>query len=631
MNCCCDKKEQAITIVKGNDTNANGTHLLSIYLTDPLIDLSQATATFTLCGITQTFDDLSEGVIYVDYTNKQTSQMPVGINYGTLNILENGNIISTLDNMIAFNVVKNVHGDALGTQPYHYTFDVKQSGETILNVSVEAGVSVEVGSTETLPPGSEAYVQNVGTPNHIKLKFGIPEGEKGEDGDEGPEGPEGPAGKDAKINGVNTLTLKATNGVQLNQSGDTANIDGKPLQDGISDINSKIPSSASSSNKLADVDFVNSSINNMAAFYVTSDVSGDPFPTRASLVAGPWYFRGQTRQPTQNDYALVTEDETHDDMTSRFMYDGTQWVWQYTLNNTQFTQAQIDAINSGITESLVNKIGQNESNITTLQNTKQDNINDLATIRSGAAAGATAVQPNQLGTAAYENANAFATSAQGSKADSALQGVQINGADLTPDTNQKVNIPLATNSDLGVARANQSFGTYMSNGTMCIWKASGDEIVAKTQNYKPIVPSLVDKAVMEGLGNNALTWTDAYKASARNTIGAEAQSTIQTLSATDSITLADNTIYNGGEQTALTIALPATDTIGFICDVDFSSGNTATTLSYSLPDIFWEGVDVAYDSTAQKNIFTPVANKRYTIIFYYDGVNYNGRVGGVYC
>ena len=105
--------------------------------------------------------------------------------------------------------------------------------------------------------------------------------------------------------------------------------------------------------------------------------------------------------------------------------------------------------------------------------------------------------------------------------------------------------------------------------------------------------------------------------------------TIQDLSATDSITLADNTIYNGGEQTALTITLPTTDTIGFICEVDFSSGSAATTLSYSLPDIFWEGTDVAHDSTAQKNIFKPVENKRYTIIFYFDGVNYNGRVGGV--
>ena len=105
--------------------------------------------------------------------------------------------------------------------------------------------------------------------------------------------------------------------------------------------------------------------------------------------------------------------------------------------------------------------------------------------------------------------------------------------------------------------------------------------------------------------------------------------TIQDLSTTDSITLADNTIYNGGEQTALTITLPTTDTIGFICEVDFSSGSAATTLSYSLPDIFWEGTDVAYDSTAQKNIFKPVENKRYTIIFYFDGVNYNGCVGGV--
>lgn len=411
MNCCCDKKEQCITIVKGNDTNANGKHLLSIYLTDPLIDLSQATATFTLCGIKQTFEDLSEGVIHIDYSNQQTGQMPLGINYGTLNIIENGSIISTIDNMIAFNVVKNVHGDALGTQPYHYTFEVKQAGETILNVLVEAGVSVEVGTTTTLPAGSDATVENVGTPNHLVLNFGIPQGEKGEKGEDGEqgekgedgaEGPQGPAGKDgvdgkdAKINGVNTLTLNATNGIQLNQSGDTASIDGKPLQDSISEINSKIPSSASSSNKLTDVDYVNSSINNMAAFYITSDVAGDPFATRADLIAGPYYFRGQLRQPTQNDYALVTEDETHDDMTSRFMYDGTQWVWQYTLNNTQFTQAQIEAINSGITESLVNKIGQNESSITNLQNTKQDTINDLATIRSGASAGATAVQPAAL-------------------------------------------------------------------------------------------------------------------------------------------------------------------------------------------------------------------------------------------
>lgn len=102
----------------------------------------------------------------------------------------------------------------------------------------------------------------------------------------------------------------------------------------------------------------------------------------------------------------------------------------------------------------------------------------------------------------------------------------------------------------------------------------------------------------------------------------EAQSTIQTLSATDSITLSDNTIYNGGEQTALTIALPATDTVGFICEIDFTSGTTATTLSYP-NTIKWIGDDVA------NNVFIPVASKRYTIICAYDGVNYRFTVKGM--
>lgn len=205
----------------------------------------------------------------------------------------------------------------------------------------------------------------------------------------------------------------------------------------IDSIESLIPNQASSSNQLADKDFVNSSINNMSAFYITSDVAGDPFATRATLIAGPYYFRGQLRTPTQNDYALVSEDETHDDMTSRYMYDGGQWVWQYTLNNTNFTQAQIDAINSGITDVLVAKITTNETAINnhiadktnphevtkaqvglgnvdntsdlnkpistatqTALNSKQNTISDLATIRSGASAGATAVQPADLATVA---------------------------------------------------------------------------------------------------------------------------------------------------------------------------------------------------------------------------------------
>lgn len=100
------------------------------------------------------------------------------------------------------------------------------------------------------------------------------------------------------------------------------------------------------------------------------------------------------------------------------------------------------------------------------------------------------------------------------------------------------------------------------------------------------------------------------------------KTTVQALDATDSITLADNTIYNGSTQTSLTIALPATDSVDFICEIDFSSGGTATTLSYP-NTIKWIGDDIS------SNVFVPVTNKRYTIIVAYDGVNYRATVKGV--
>ena len=63
-----------------------------------------------------------------------------------------------------------------------------------------------------------------------------------------------------------------------------------------------------------------------------------------------------------------------------------------------FTQAQWDALNSGITSGLVTKLSALPTNaeLTTLLAGKQAVIVDLQTIREGAAAGATAVQPAAL-------------------------------------------------------------------------------------------------------------------------------------------------------------------------------------------------------------------------------------------
>lgn len=312
------------------------------------------------------------------------------------------------------------------------------------------------------------------------------------------------------------------------------------LQSSVQAIQVLIPNGASVDNKLASESFVNSSINNMAAFYDTADAQGNPFATKAALVAGPWYNKGELRTPTTNDYALVSEDETHDDATSRFMYDGTQWVWQYTLNNTTFTQAQLDALNSTATLSKINQIATNTSSIgdltslqtsaktstvaaiNELQTGKQATINDLTDIRNNASAGKTASETiANYGNIVTHSVNEFATAAQGTKADSAIQGVQVGGTDLTPDANNKVNVPIASASSVGVVYATGSSGIAVSGtGNLSVNPATASLIEGKTNTYRAIVPSVLDKAVMEGLGNNALTWTEAYKTSARNTIGA---------------------------------------------------------------------------------------------------------------
>ena len=104
-------------------------------------------------------------------------------------------------------------------------------------------------------------------------------------------------------------------------------------------------------------------------------------------------------------------------------------------------------------------------------------------------------------------------------------------------------------------------------------------------------------------------------------------STIVTLSVSDSITLTDACTYNGSELTSLTIALPSTMSANFVSCVQFSSGTTATTVSFPSA-VNWAGDDLQYDATLQKEIFVPVASKRYTLMFWYDGTNTNCVVKG---
>ena len=104
----------------------------------------------------------------------------------------------------------------------------------------------------------------------------------------------------------------------------------KASQEQVDVIEEKIPAAAAPENQLADKAFVNSSINNYAAFYLTKNANGDAFETHGEmLLTGKFWNAGVERIPTKNDYLVVLQDETKTSAlgvrpTTRYVYQG---VW----------------------------------------------------------------------------------------------------------------------------------------------------------------------------------------------------------------------------------------------------------------------------------------------------------------
>lgn len=104
--------------------------------------------------------------------------------------------------------------------------------------------------------------------------------------------------------------------------------------------------------------------------------------------------------------------------------------------------------------------------------------------------------------------------------------------------------------------------------------------------------------------------------------GADLTTIVEISVSTLSQLLASDTIYNCGELSSLSVSFPVTPDVTYISQINFDSGATATTLS-APNTVKWLGDDVT------ANVFTPVANKRYAILFYFDGTNIRGLVQGI--
>ena len=176
--------------------------------------------------------------------------------------------------------------------------------------------------------------------------------------------------------------------------------------DDIDAIEAKIPAAASAQNKLATEGFVNSSVATNTATYrgsynLVSDLSLTTAATQEQIATA---LSGEIATADNNDYCFVqipVADATPTVIArvDRYKYDGTDWAFEYSLNNSGFTAAQWDALNSGITSGLVTKLGDLPTNaeLSALLLGKQNVIADLDAIRSGAAAGSTAYQKPSTG------------------------------------------------------------------------------------------------------------------------------------------------------------------------------------------------------------------------------------------
>lgn len=178
-----------------------------------------------------------------------------------------------------------------------------------------------------------------------------------------------------------TIRSGAEAGATAVQPSDLASIN-----QALATIEAVIPSQASSSNKLTDKAYVDGAIATNTANFVGT------FDTLAELQAVP--------NPTKNDYGFVIEQDAQgNEYYDRYKYTGSQWLFEYKVESTPFTTEQWAAIQSGITAALVSKLSAlptNEQLNATLAG-KQATIDDLPTIRSGAAAGATAYQKPAAG------------------------------------------------------------------------------------------------------------------------------------------------------------------------------------------------------------------------------------------
>ena len=123
--------------------------------------------------------------------------------------------------------------------------------------------------------------------------------------------------------------------------------------------------------------YIDNSISNLSARYLTKNANGDSFLTYAELVAGPWYYGGTQVLRDRNDYAFVQQDETHENKSARYVYQAGEWLFQYTIDTgaSLITDVRVNGVS--VVSNTVANIDIDTSNLVEL-----DNAQDITGIKN---------------------------------------------------------------------------------------------------------------------------------------------------------------------------------------------------------------------------------------------------------
>ena len=216
-------------------------------------------------------------------------------------------------------------------------------------------------------------------------------------------------------------------------------------------------------------------------------------------------------------------------------------------------------------------------------------------------------------------ASDFATAAQGALADTAYQkpSTGIPASDLASGVIPQPEVffteyGVTTNSEIENAVINGKVIVCVYNYRLYIY---GTYYTVGYNTKHCFYCWVNNKCYQISLAVSTDAWTDDGYIEIPDISSKADKTSIVTLAGTSVIQeLADNTIYQASELASLTITVPSGITSDYISQINFESGSTATTLT-APNTIIWYGDDIV------NNVFVPVTDKQYVIMFYYDGTN----------